>query len=416
MFNTEMVSSVFLRPSGPIRRTLLAAYNQLISDNDLFRPHDSKFGRIPNPSIYVLSGLRSDTNSLLGSVGGDGISGLPRSDYHGSIELVLGAHRVATVRDEAGSILYELLLRELVDPHDGAGGFTIGSHPVESKVRYPQDGRLVVYENSLRNIRLDLAQDVGLATISGTNQIGLNSDEPLPPWMRSPQTAGVSASSIGYIPAIPIAYLCPGTGSAVLARIDSADGVVPAGTVIRFGGYSFESISGSSALFDAGSPFYPFLIRPGVTSLPESYWSAGLMELFVLTDNRVEGWRVGIGFTVDDTGTVIFPAATTRRLILAPRLPTTPPSYSSHNGPDSDVLVIGPFAPNVTAIWVNGGRVRGQLRPDQQSIALPFFVVQDDEVYVEFTETPFTDASFDTGSVGRIGKYLALQDIPGVRP
>lgn len=222
--------------------SLMDGYDDVIARDDLFRPDDIYFGLPDRPSIYLINGLDGRI-PLEPARSGDGSHAILNPDYHGPFKLILGGHRKAVARSEDGSIIYEVIFRPLYDPAAGAGGFS--KPPVlpirEEKVVYPQSGETTryVYPISLRNMRYDLARDVGLATNSMDRRhlIGLDTDELMPLWMRSPQVRGDLSSRLGFVPAVVVAYLKPGRGDALLDLINfrSAD-FVPTGKVFHFDG------------------------------------------------------------------------------------------------------------------------------------------------------------------------------------
>lgn len=221
---------------------LVDGYDEIIAREDLFRPGDLSFGLPDRPSIYLINGLDGRI-PLEPARSGDGSLAILNPDYHGPFKLILGDHRKAVARAEDGSILYEVIYRPLYDPAAGAGGFS--QPPIlpirEEKVVYPQSGDVTkyVYPISLRNMRYDLAKDIGLASndIGRRNVIGLDTDELMPLWMRSPQVRGDTTSRLGFVPAIVVAYVKPGRGDGLLDLINfRSSEFVPAGKVFHFDG------------------------------------------------------------------------------------------------------------------------------------------------------------------------------------
>ena len=217
---------------------LIADYAPLIPTEDFFRPNDVNFGELAAPMIYIVGGLRkADTNEA-----GDGpdiddpslypdfppspveyvAAAIRNSNFGGPVKLRLGTHNVAVVKID-GNVVYEVLYREVHDPLDRAGGFTLTNRgdPVRVPVLYPQSSGREIYPESIKNIRYDFALQVGFDAFDATQntKLGVNSPENLPQWMTTPQIGNQQSSILGFTPAMVVAYLKPGAGQRALDKL-----------------------------------------------------------------------------------------------------------------------------------------------------------------------------------------------------
>jgi hypothetical protein len=351
---------------------------------------------------------------------GDGTVGKPRLDYHGSVEFILGDHALAFVRGNGGEVLYEVIYRRIFDPQEGVGGFsTRSSTPVEEKVLYPQtpvgSPEQYVYENSLRNIRLDLIRDLGLATDDVTlrTRPGPDGAEAMPVWMRSPQRAGDPSSALGYVAAFPVAFLKPGYGEEVLTRLSgiAARSLVQAGKVIRIGGYQVERLDLVTTLFDKSFSILPFVLSPGTTFVVAGSWAPHIEEALLVRGSDVEVWRAGIDFTASPSQ-ITFPAPTEEASLLL-LAPVGVSGTGAVNGTGTALLHLGPLFTNVVGVMINGAPVTEYLPvADSFSVFLSSPPPVGSQVVVVIDETVFEAASFDAELKGS-GKYLTLPDVPG---
>jgi len=248
-------------------------YSEIIQTSDYFRRDDINFGISNSNSlqIYLIGGLNGSADTV-GSY-------IRSSPTNGPMRLILGDHKVANVIIN-GKVIYEVLYREVHDSMAGAGGYIIDNNPVKDPLLYPEsDATNPVYinPNSINNIRNEFA--LGLKFPSDNPKfLGINSAENLPIWMSCPQSNNDPSTAIGYIPAIVVAYLLPGTGKQVLDKIavrykpdespiDPSD-PIRRGHVVLFDQYEviFESISIKTSFdldltsFDNGLIFdyYPY--------------------------------------------------------------------------------------------------------------------------------------------------------------
>lgn len=253
-FSSPKVVEIVLRPSVE-ERMLPATYSGIIQQKDLYRPGDPSFGLPYRAEIYLLGGVENITPLERAREGEPGEPIGTGDDFWGVFYLVLGRHMLAYARDEKGNIVYEILYRVLYDPQDRTGGFTLGDTPIPDPVIWPQSGvnPKTVNPISLRNMRADIAKDVGIAAIDPAqrNRIGLSSEEAMPLWMRSRQDINNPASVPGFVPALPVAYLLPGRGAAALAAAEAASDLPPLGKVLEFDRYIKRGPGLIKTIFDS---------------------------------------------------------------------------------------------------------------------------------------------------------------------
>lgn len=210
---------------------MIADYDPLIPTEDFFRPNDANFGELKEPVIYVVGGLRKADTANMNE--GPDLEQYPEpveyvaaavrnSDFGGPVKLRLGDHKIAVVKI-GSTVVYEVLYREVIDPLDRAGGFTLNTRdePVRAPLQYPQASNRYIYPESIKNLRYDLALQVGFDAFDKTqnNKLGVNSPENLPMWMKTPQVGNQRSSIIGFIPAMVVAYLKPGAGQRALDKL-----------------------------------------------------------------------------------------------------------------------------------------------------------------------------------------------------
>lgn len=233
------------------RNDLQFDYRDIVSDR-AFRSFDPAFSA--RPYINVIHGLdpnRAVREALLG----DGRQGLLTNDYYAQIDLRMGEHRLAVARDEeTGLVLYEVIYRILYDPGTKAGGFSrVDERVVEQPVAYPQDQSLDLFPISIRNMRHDLARDIGFAVddVTQKDRLGFNGPELLPLWMRCEQVLGDPSSRIGHVPAITVAFVAPGKGVETMRDIvRNLDRLTPQGRILTFDRFTIEEKRGIEVTFD----------------------------------------------------------------------------------------------------------------------------------------------------------------------
>lgn len=260
MFNTQPVTGVYMTMTGWDKIDWVQFSNSNIPEEYVFRPHDPEFGINKKPMMYLLFGLPDVTDEELWVA----MTGNPERtheyDFYGKTDLYLSELKTAVARDNKGNILYEVLYREVVDPLNRiysrrgknkidvhAGGFNAGDSLTRSPVPYPQAASTYnvtntkfIYPSSLSNMRKDLMA-------ADTGGIGLNGAEGLPLWMNSQQKLGDPKSVLGFVPAIELAYLIPGSAQAVLRHI-------------RLAMEGWDDLLGTKLIFDRF-----FLLRYGST-------------------------------------------------------------------------------------------------------------------------------------------------------
>lgn len=237
------VANAHLRLFGRESEPLKEAYTSVIGENEFFRPNDSYFGRLGEMSIYLIGGLSraasadpSEGPSVDPNEYGatDYVAlAIKNSNFTGPLRVKLGGHKIAYVRNATGAVVYEVLYREVVDPLDKAGGFTINTQgkPVRQTIVHPQNGTLI-YPESIKNFRYDLALQVGFNAVDAQNNNtpGLGGPENLPLWMKSPQVANNRNTALGYVPAMVVAYLKPTVGQKVIDRLYQLTANIPPST------------------------------------------------------------------------------------------------------------------------------------------------------------------------------------------
>lgn len=218
---------------------IVPAYKLVLGSEVIYRPEDNNFGNIIHPYVYLISGL-DGTVDLADAMAGQGVETITNRDYHATIRLTLGQHKVALARDSQGKVIYEVLYRELYDPQAKAGGFKVAfNQPTRQNVLWPQSGPdpRYIMPVSLDNMRTDMIVDVGFAMRAAADRtlIGSASPELMPLWMRSKQENGETP---GYRPALVLAYLVPGSSAAVLKKIRQNEAAfVSDGHVYQFDRY-----------------------------------------------------------------------------------------------------------------------------------------------------------------------------------
>jgi len=247
-------------------------YSNLISPSYYFRNNDSNFGILQTGSLnlYLVGGLNGTVTTISQNI--------RSSSIDGPLTLMLGDHKIANATIN-GNTIYEVLYREVMDPMSGAGGYIDNNGiPIKETLVYPEskvDIPIYLYPNSINNIRSELALTLGFPSYN-TKLLGINSAENLPLWMACPQHNNDPATAIGYISAIVIAYLIPGTGQSILDAIsnrsepaelpmDSTD-PIRNGHVVEFDQYyvSFDSTSNQTTFdlntltFDTTTTFDSF--------------------------------------------------------------------------------------------------------------------------------------------------------------
>ena len=196
-------------------------YNSVIQADQYFRPLDPNFGTLNSlysMNVFLAGGLNGDPNTMETII--------RASNFDGPVKLLLGQHKIAYAKLN-GSVAYEVLYRDVIDPLVDAGGFTFAANgaPVAANVLYPESSIAApqyIYPSSLNNLRCDFVSRLGFPTVDPTLTyvMGIAGQENLPLWMTSPQTGNDTSTALGYIPAVVVAYLLPGQGQQVLNIIN----------------------------------------------------------------------------------------------------------------------------------------------------------------------------------------------------
>jgi hypothetical protein len=253
LYLTSEILDVRLKLRSRDRSEIAGKYTDLIPGTKLYRPSDPAFG-MPQPFIYLIKGVAS--GPFIEALKGDGSEQISREkDYHGRMDLILGKHTFAVVRDEAGDIRYEVIYREVIDPLAKAGGFDFSSNDAsEQKVIHAQSQK-VIYTPSLRNARLDLIRDCEFPTRNTKvrRKHGPGSAESLPEWMTSPQESDDPSSVLGFTPGLVIAHVAPGEAGALTKILNDSPDLPPPGKRVTLDRYYLHTISyASPTIFDDG--------------------------------------------------------------------------------------------------------------------------------------------------------------------
>jgi hypothetical protein len=218
-YRTETSITVSFKLRMPEVKPMRSYYGTVINDYEYFRPTDANFGMVGSDntlSIYVIGGLQGDFNTI-----GNAIR---TSQIGGPISLRLGEHKIAYAKLN-GKVVYEVLYRDVIDPMKRAGGYTLAANavPVSDTLEWPQSNPaspLYLHPSSVNNIRNDFAQRVGFRSQNGTldHTVGTVAEN-MPLWMASPQTGNDTSTTLGFTVSVPVAYLKPGYGEAILDRI-----------------------------------------------------------------------------------------------------------------------------------------------------------------------------------------------------
>jgi subtilisin family serine protease len=169
----------------------------LIATARLFRACDRHFGRVLEPRIYLISGLKPPAGTGVAAVFDRFAQQI--GPHHGTVTAVTGRPRLAVARNpETNAVLYELLYLPVLERTAGQDAQEDPPFPV-----------------NLMNFRHDLSVDPD--NPAGTRFARTEDPaEILPLWMRSVQADGTTP---GFVAALPVAYLKPGTGKSVLSRL-----------------------------------------------------------------------------------------------------------------------------------------------------------------------------------------------------
>ena len=183
--------------------------NNIFPNDKLYRPEDPKFGVAKDLKMLLISGLETSYLS-------EYMIAMQRNFANKTV--YFGDLTTAKATNSQGTTIYEVLYYPVVDNIDGIsvsqdiGAETDIPFRITDLIRasanlYSADQSQidVVYPNSLTNMRSKL-DDLGQIT-----------GEFLPLWMRSVQSSG---NSLGWVPAVPIAYCQPGESAQLKYNIE----------------------------------------------------------------------------------------------------------------------------------------------------------------------------------------------------
>lgn len=181
---------------------------------DLYRNGDPNFGRSKDIRMLLIAGLRSSTAS-------EYIQAMSTNHYRKTLRI--GSLQVNQAFDQNRQPVYDVLYFDLEDEEIGSAGTQPLSKDLTNSIsrstlidsnqikidnqllNIDGAGSAVVYPNSFDRMRRALQE-----------KIGSDLREPLPRWMSDRQADG---STIGWKPAMVLAYLKPGAGDRVLFNI-----------------------------------------------------------------------------------------------------------------------------------------------------------------------------------------------------
>jgi hypothetical protein len=174
--------------------------SSLIADDLLYRPTDANFGRMIEPNMYLIGGLRLiDVGNPIGEFTKKiGI-------HHRAIKLFMGdLNLVKVMNQKRDKVLYEVIYIPLVDNGAGHDFATPYTH-------FQTTGIEEVTPASINNMRQELRDNIGFIRENGEN---------FPPWMTVQRTVNGKVV-FGYQPAMVVAYVRPGQGERALKVIRS---------------------------------------------------------------------------------------------------------------------------------------------------------------------------------------------------
>jgi hypothetical protein len=263
----------------------------IVGRDVLFRLTDPAWGRVEQPRILLVGGLLTPSPQEM-------LTAL--ADYHHKIELRIGQLKHARGVDPSGNYTYDVLYFTVIDPLEGAGGFTNAGdddilpfnpardHSATYTGKFKDPDNSFTHRDRYKNWRYtkptpelnmpsnpDRYQPMSIANArndlinvatreawpdnpfrpesAGERGIGIPGTEGLPFWMSCEQTKGKPSSRIGYIPAIELAYLKPGKGAqAVKSLIQSGFQEALQGRPITVDRYLLIGGGTFSTVFDSG--------------------------------------------------------------------------------------------------------------------------------------------------------------------
>ena len=214
--------SLYLRalPDATDRQLLnsITRNSDVLPSNALYRNSDPNFGLAKDLRILLLSGITASNPE-------DYIIAMATNHYKKVLRL--SDYKWARALDDAGNELYDVIYMSVVDDlSEGINSAPLSidlSSSIQRSVRTDSNllnmssnlstmdghGDLVVYPNSILNMRSTIKSTLGLAT-----------KEVLPRWMSSKQVDGRIP---GWTPAVVIAYMLPGEGAKAVFNLNRLD-------------------------------------------------------------------------------------------------------------------------------------------------------------------------------------------------
>lgn len=215
--------SLYLRalPTVTDRDTLdsIVKNSDVLPAESLYRNSDPNFGLARDLRMLLLSGITAADPE-------DYIIAMATNHYRKALRL--GDYKWATALDDDGNATYDVVYLDVIDDLSISNSITAPqSIDLSGKLEHPVYvdntqldvdnnlstidgyGDVVVYPNSILNMRSVIKSKIGLAT-----------KEPLPRWMTSKQADGRIP---GWTPAVVIAYVLPGEGAKVVFNLNRLD-------------------------------------------------------------------------------------------------------------------------------------------------------------------------------------------------
>jgi len=195
--------------------------NKIFTQDNLYRPSDPQFGVQKNLSMLLQHGIETLAISKYVPALATNFS---RKKY------TFGPLRTAEAKNDDGTVLYEVIYVEMVDELEENGlsvkdkiDISPAGNPIDTSMdKFKASTNLItvdqlinkfLYPNSTTSMQNKLTE---LYPDSDSTLIKV-SDFYLPLWMRSIQTA--TGTSLGYVKAVPIAYLKPGSSISIIDNI-----------------------------------------------------------------------------------------------------------------------------------------------------------------------------------------------------
>ena len=155
------------------------------SPEEIYRPEDSNFGMKLRPEMLMMAGVEAQTLTAFQN---------QMTLNHAPITLYFGDIKTAVAK-QSGTVLYEVIYIEMVDPF-------VNNQGVET-------GATTIRPNAVENMR------------DRIKALGHDEWTFLPLWMKTQQSG--QQGPLGYIKAVPILYCKPGTSAKLKKRIEDLD-------------------------------------------------------------------------------------------------------------------------------------------------------------------------------------------------